>query len=244
MKITICDDSVKDLIKIEELLFQYQKSHARTGFEVEKYKNPLKVMEKILQGELADIYILDILMSEATGIDLGSQIQKSAENKVIIYITSPEEFALDAYEVRAARYLLKPVEQDKFFEAMDYALSYMEVRHDPIYLVKTKQGLVSVSHSKIEYVENASRMLDVHLTDGSQVKSIFIRKCFEEEVGNLVEDKCFMQVHKSFIINMMHVKKLDGNRIVMDSGAIVPVSKKNAVNVKKEYLLFVSQQYR
>ena len=43
---------------------------------------------------------------------------------------------------------------------------------------------------------------------------------------------------------MMHVKKLDGNRIVMDSGAIVPVSKKNAVNVKKEYLLFVSQQYR
>ncbi len=55
MKITICDDSVKDLIKIEELLFQYQKSHARTGFEVEKYKNPLKVMEKILQGELADI---------------------------------------------------------------------------------------------------------------------------------------------------------------------------------------------
>ena len=196
--------------KIEELLFQYQKSHARTGFEVEKYKNPLKVMEKILQGELADIYILDILMSEATGIDLGSQIQKSAEindlwtcikhlsstrfptssskhfrildilmseatgidlgsqiqksaeNKVIIYITSTEEFALDAYEVRAARYLLKPVEQDKFFEAMDYALSYMEVRHDPIYLVKTKQGLVSVSHSKIEYVENASRMLDVH----------------------------------------------------------------------------------
>ncbi len=244
MKITICDDSVKDLMRIEDLLFQYQKSHARSGFEVEKYTEPAKLMGKIQQEELADIYILDILMSETTGIDLGSQICKSPGEKVIIYITSTKDFALDAYEVHAARYLLKPVDQAEFFEAMDYALSNLEVKHDPIHLIKTKEGLVSVPYSKIEYVENVSRMLEIHLTDGTQIKSIFIRKSFEEEIGSLTEDKSFMQVHKSFLINMMHVKKLDGNRVVMDSGAMVPVSKKNTANVKKAYLLFVSEQYR
>lgn len=113
-----------------------------------------------------------------------------------------------------------------------------------MYPIKTKNGLQSVSCSKIEYVENASRMLNVHLTDGSTITSIFIRKSFEEELGELIHNKCFLQVHKSFLINLNHVKKLDGNNIIMSSGANIPVSKKNISNVKRQYLLFVSGQYQ
>ena len=244
MKITICDDSKNDLMKIERLLRQYQDFRSKEEMQVETFADPVKLRDKVQQKEMADIYILDILMSETTGIDLGSQIRKAAKEKVIVYVTSTEDFALDAFEVHAARYLLKPVERDKFFEAMDYAFSCMEMRKTPVYLVKTKEGLVSVPYTKIEYIESASRIQEVHLTDGELLKSIFMRKSFEEEIKDLSKDKNFMQVHKSFLINMEHIKRLDGNCVIMDSGMSVPVSKKNITNVKREYLLFVSQQYR
>ena len=123
------------------------------------------------------------------------------------------------------------------------AFSYTKLKKGPLYPIKTKSGLQSVPVSKIEYVENASRMLHVHLTDGRIITSIFIRKSFEEELGDLLRDENFLQVHKSFLINLNHVKKLDGNNIIMGSGANIPVSKKNTTLVKRQYLLFVSGQY-
>ena len=220
MKIAICDDSIRDLAAISKLLEKYKELYAKTEIKVEKFTDPVKLKSKIQEKDLADIYILDIMMSEITGIDLGNQIRKAGREPVIIYITSSDDFALDAYDVHAARYLLKPIDEERFFEALDYALSYTEVRNSPIYLIKTKDGLVSVPHSQIEYIENCSRMLEVHLTNGEQIKSIFIRKSFEEEIGNLANDKSFMQVHKSFLVNMRHVKRLDGSNIIMDRGTL------------------------
>lgn len=244
MKIAICDDSMKDLILLEGLLEQYHQLNPTADFQVEKFSNSSELQEKIQQQELADIYILDILMNQANGIDLGNEIRKNSSESAIIYITSSDDFALDAFQIHAVRYLLKPVQEKLFFEALDYACSYAELKKGPMYPIKTKNGLQSVPCSKIEYVENASRMLNVHLTDGRVITSIFIRKSFEDELGELLHNKCFLQVHKSFLINLNHVKKLDGNSMIMSSGDNIPISKKNTANVKRQYLLFVSEQYQ
>ncbi len=145
--------------------------------------------------------------------------------------------------MRAIRYLLKPVSEEQFFEAIDYALSLTKTEKEPVYSVKTKNGLVAVPYSKIEYIENYSRVLNIWLTDGELIKSIFIRKSFNEEIKEIAEDKSFIQVHKSFLINMRYVKKLTQKTVLMESGKSIPVSKNRAADVKKEYLLFVTDYY-
>ncbi len=243
MKIAICDDSVEDLLKIEKLLFEYKILHGNRDFEIDKFSDPYTLYNKILEGDMVDIYILDMLMPGQTGIDLGNQIRKARCENVIIYITSSDDYALDAYGVHAVRYLLKPVNKDKFFEAMDYALSYTKVKKEPIYLIKTKEGLVKRPYSRIEYIENANRKLEVHLTDGEMLKSIFIRKSFEEEIHEIAEEKNFHQIHKSFLVNFDYVKQMTIDGVTMESGKKLPVSKAKAANVKREYLLFVSEKY-
>lgn len=244
MKIAICDDSMKDLAAIELLLEKYRALYPQAEFTTEKFVNPSHLSEKILEKKMADIYILDIIMTGTTGIDIGNQIKRSGSDAAIIYTTSSDDFALDAYDVHAVRYLLKPITEDKFFEAMDYARSYRESKRGPLYLVKTRTGMVSIPCSKIEYIENASRMLNVYLTDGSVITSIFIRKSFDDEIKDLITEKSFMQVHKSFLVNLNYIKKLEGNSITMDSGTHIPISKKNTANVKRQYLTFISEQYR
>ena len=200
--------------------------------------------ERISQGDLADIYILDMIMSEKTGIEIGSLIRQNGGGGVIIYVTTSADFALEAYEVHASRYLLKPVDKERFFEAMDFALLYQNAEKNLLFPIKTKDGTVSVPYSKIEYIENYSRMLNVFLADGENIKSIFIRKSFDEEIKEIAGDRSFLRIHKSFLINMNHVKKLGRGNIIMESNRRIPVSKTRAAEVKRAYLQFISECYR
>lgn len=244
MKITICDDSIEDLLEIEKLLLEYKVSYPTRDLVLEKFSDPSDLCQKILEGDLADIYILDMLMPKQTGIDLGRLIRKGGCESVIIYITSSDDYALDAYGVRAVRYLLKPIEGEEFFEALDYALSFTEVKREPMYLIKTKDGLVQRPYSEIEYIENANRKLEVHLADGEVLKSIFIRRSFEEEIREVAKESNFQKIHKSFLVNFDYVKQLTADAVVMESGKRLPVSKARAAQAKREYLLFVSGKCR
>lgn len=246
MKVIICDDNVMDLQIIEELLLRYKSLHTDRVFELEKYTDPSRLYQKIAEGKKADLYILDMLMPKWTGIELGTLIRKCGGESIIIYLTSSDDFALDAYGVHAIRYLLKPIEAEKLFEALDYGMFLLEERNETeaVYLVKTAEGLAKTPYSQIEYIENANRKLEVHLVGGSILKSIFIRRSFEKEIEELAAERNFLQVHKSFLVNLDHVRQLGAGVMIMESGRQIPVSKAKAAAVKREYLLFVSGKYR
>lgn len=244
MRVAVCDDSLEDLEKIKGLLINYRERNKDVQLETKYFTDSAELYHQIQAKAHNDIYILDIIMSKRTGIDIGKLIHDTDENTVIIYITSSDDFAFEAYRVHAVRYLLKPVQDELFVEALDYAVANVsEGIKNPIYTVKTKDGLVSVPCSKIEYIENYSRILNVCLTDGKVIQSIFIRKSFDEETRQLAGNDSFIQVHKSFLVNLYHVDRLAHGNIIMESGAIIPISKARTADVKKEYLKFVSEQY-
>lgn len=243
MKIVLCDDDIQDLLKIEKMVLKYKMLCPGRDIVLEKFSDSSKLYQSISEGNLSDIYILDMLMPNLTGIDLGNQIRKSESESIIIYITSSEDYALDAYGVYAHRYILKPVSEDKLFEALDHSFSCKEAKQDSVYLLKTKGSLVQVRYSEIEYIENANRRLEVHMVNGEILKSLVIRKSFEEEIQEIAKKDNFWQVHKSFLVNFDYVKQLTQNSIMMKSGKKVPVSKARTAKVKREYLLFVSSKY-
>ncbi len=243
MKIAICDDNKEDLLKIENLLLAWQERNAFPELTVEKYTDALLLYQEIQEKEPADIYILDLLMDGKTGIDLGLAMRRSGSESEIIYITSSDDFALDAYGVHAIRYLLKPVREEDFCEALDQAISCIRSREEAFFLIKTRDGLESAAYSQIESVESSARTMVVHLADGRHIRSIFIRKSFDDEVRGLVSERCFVQVHKSFVINLKYVRKLAQSAVVMESGREVPVSKSRMANVKKEYLSYALERY-
>lgn len=243
MKIAICDDNREDLLKIEKLILKYREQHPWVNFELEKYADAVLLYRRMQEKAQADIYILDMMMEGKNGIDLGLEIRRLGSGSEIIYITSSDDFALDAYGVHAGRYLLKPINEDIFFEALEHAFSCIRAGEDPFFLIKTKDGLEAAAYSQIEYVESLSRTLMVYLVEGRHIRSIFIRKSFDDEIRSLIKDRCFVQVHKSFVINLKYVWKLRQSSIVMESGREVPVSKSRMADVKREYLSYALEKY-
>lgn len=244
MQFVICDDNEENLLELERMLLQYSARLPGFSFGIEKFTDAALLLHKIQYQKPADIYILDIVMSDISGIDLGREIRKRSEKSIIIYTTASDQFALDAYDIFAIRYLLKPLEENRFFEALDYALSQIQDKRESFFTVKTKDGLESVPYREIEYIENSSRKLEIHLMDGRRIISIYIRKSFEEEIKELLDAGNFLCVHKSFLVNLNYVRKLNQNNVIMNSGIGIPVSRKSAFQVKKNYLLFISDQYK
>ena len=121
---------------VKELLEKYCESRACPAPELEQTSDSAALYRRIQNGEQWDVYILDILMSEKTGIDIGGLLHRTGAKSPIIYVTSSDDFALAAYGVHAVRYLLKPVREEDFFEALDYAMSYKQDKRDSGFLVK------------------------------------------------------------------------------------------------------------
>lgn len=109
MKIVICDDSIEDMLKIEKLLKTYSVLFPDVHFVIEKYSDSDRLYRQIQERELADIYLLDMVMPRKNGIDIAALLRKLGSESVVIYITSSDDFALESYQVHAVRYLLKPV---------------------------------------------------------------------------------------------------------------------------------------
>lgn len=74
--------------------------------------------------ESRNIYVLDIVMPGTNGIKLGQKLREAGYNGKIIYLTSSEEYPLDAFKVKALNYIIKPITEKVFYEAMVFGDVY------------------------------------------------------------------------------------------------------------------------
>lgn len=245
IRIAICDDNSIELSRTVELVKAYIDRTGK-GAELVKYSSSVKLMKEVDTAfadgtPLFDLFILDVMMPEVTGMDIAEHIRTLYKKDVsIAFTTTSTEFAFKAFSVHAFRYLDKPLKPEAIAEMLDYFFDYMSEKEEKIFTIPVKGAVVTVKRDDIMYVENVSRNLVFSMADGSKHKSVSIRKSFETSVEPLLMDKNFIQPHKSFLVNMYFIKSYSGDNIVMEDGNVVPISRNNAAMVKKEYLYHLS----
>jgi len=68
-----------------------------------------------------DLYVLDVIMPELSGIDVGVKLRELGSDAPIIYLTTSPDYAVDSYLAQAFYYILKPVDRFQLFEVLDRA---------------------------------------------------------------------------------------------------------------------------
>lgn len=105
IQIAICDDEDETLTKIAELVFKYGTQN-KVDISIDTY-NRAKDLEKELDSQRKyQIYILDMLMPQMSGIEIGQRIRSQDRQASIICLTSSKDFAYQAFGIYAQRYLL------------------------------------------------------------------------------------------------------------------------------------------
>jgi len=164
----------------------------------------------------ADLIFCDIQMPSITGINLVKSLQ---QNTMVIFTTAFSEFAAASYELNAIDYLLKPINQKRFTQAVDKATEYFdyirkkEQRADNHIFVRADFSLVKIPLADILYIEGLADYLKIHIKDRTPV---MVRMPMKEMMKKLpVAD--FIRVHRSFILPFSKIESVRGTTIVIGS---------------------------
>lgn len=239
LKIAVCDDYIQELWNTSLMVEEFIKSKPEVDICEYCFHSAHDLLESLDRDERFHIYLLDILMPEMNGIDVGAKIRERDEHAVIIYLTSSPDYALNSFKVFAFQCLIKPVSKDELYKTLDKALAKISSESALLLPVKTKNGMRAVLYHQIVFVEYIKHALRFHLSDNSVIASITSRDPFDKSISLLLNDRRFVKPHVAFAVNMSFVRTITAKDFVMTDGTLVPISQKNYANIKKQYIDFL-----
>ncbi|WP_254560556.1 LytR/AlgR family response regulator transcription factor [Dyadobacter diqingensis] len=167
--------------------------------------------KQILLEQTVDILFLDIDMPELDGISFLKTIKISPQ---VIFTTAYKEFALDAFELSACDYLLKPIPLNRFMVAVEKAMERLQQtgfnseKPDDFVFIKTQGKIFKVAFDDLLYAEASGKKVKVVTGDETLLASLSFTA-----LELLLPQALFLRVHRSFIINKSRISYLEGNRI-------------------------------
>lgn len=192
-------------------------------------------LHSALFDEPFDIYVLDIVMPGMNGIELGRQIRQSDRDGSILYLTSSPDFALESYQTKASSYLLKPVDRQELFAALDDAMAVHSRRWENGILVKCRGGTVRLPSDDILYAELRNRAVGYCLRNGS-VESMTISTSFKEAVAPLLNSGNFLLCGSSFIVNLHYIRMVDKGGALFSDGRYLSLPKSACAPLRSAWI--------
>ena len=234
LQIALCDDEKKQLSQAAAMLNAYLSSRPDLSGQVETFRSGSTLLARVEDVGGFDLYVLDILMPELSGIDTGRRLRALGDGGEIIYLTSSNDFAADSYDVRAFFYLLKPVNEGNLFQVLDAAVENLKRRRSSAVVVTTVDGPRRILLERIRYVERVGRYMRYYCTD-TTIDSQTIRVSFREAVAPLLADRRFCLCGASFLLNFQHVAGVNGQSALLDNGQAVILPRMSATEFKKAW---------
>lgn len=174
-----------------------------------------------LQKRHVDLIFLDVEMPEMSGIEFLASFKEVPQ---VIMVTAKKQYAFEAFEYDVTDYISKPVDMDRFSSAVQRARYYEDNLSKPdvdnSIFIKSDGVLVKLSVDDVYYVEALGDYIKV-VTDE---KRYIVHSTMKAFVAKLPEN--FLRVHKSHIINIDKIEKLEENTVFM-TGQEIPVSRNN-----------------
>ncbi len=241
LKIIIVDDDISEIVKTEALIKRYF-SERGGDYSIEKFTSSAAFLDSFKNGVRADAYVLDIIMPEHTGIDVGLAIKAAQKQARIIYMTTSEDYGVASYDVQAVDYCIKPCSFERIQRAFDRVLATTRKEKKHSFLVKLADGTCSISHDEICFVEYYDHRLIIQTPSGKRIESVTYREPFPVLVESLLSEKNFLRISASYVINMSYVVKLRSNEFEMHGGMILPISRTH-LDSRSKYMDYMLDQY-
>lgn len=232
IKVALCDDEPVVRDELLNLLNQYR-AQFNSEIEIETFQAPLDLLNAMECGSRFDVLLLDILMPGLNGIETAAEIRRFDSYVKIIFLTSSSDFAVQSYTVNAFYYQLKPIQSETLFRLMDSVLEACERERGGSLILRCKDGITSVETRKIEFCEVMHRTLFIHLISG---KVIECTGSLDNLENQLAVYGGFIRFHRSYLINLNHVRNISHKTVTMSCLVEIPVPRGKYNEIKNAFL--------
>lgn len=233
MRIAICDDEKAFLKKFRNEISEILNE---ADYELTEFTSGENLLE-MHKEQKYDIIILDIEMTGINGLDTAREIRKSDRSAVIAFLTSYESFAVQGYEVKAERYILKQQPSNMYKEQLESLFNEYRLKHK-MFVYNNVNKAFSARLSNIQYFEVYVRTIIVHVFDGDNKSFDFYGKLSELE-GAYAADG-FVRVGKSYLVNISNIKHIDKDGLYMMKGDYISMGRSVRAKVIEAYMDYLS----
>lgn len=234
ISIAICEDQInqQELLKkyLEKILIEYINS-----YEILIYNSGEELLSNY--PENIDIFLLDIQMNNINGMDVARKIREiDAKNVEIIFITSIVEYIQEGYEVRAYRYLLKPIKYDDLEKHIINCIKEIENR-DKYLIINEKNNIKKIKHSEITYIEIQKKDMTIHT-----VNKVYLIKNSMDKIEKEINNVNFYRCHKSFLVNLEYVESIKQYVAILENKEEVPISRHRFKDTKNKFYKLIGDK--
>lgn len=194
---------------------------------VAKCNNAFEALN-VLHQEPIDILFLDIKMPSLSGLDMLKTLQNPP---TVILTTAFSEFGVESYDYGVSDYLLKPISFERFLKAIHKILipknsdllkvnpEVKQMQESTFIFFKADKKIHKYYFSDILFFEGSGNYIKIH---SNHDKPLMVLDKLTDIQGKLPQ-KQFIRVHKSYIINISHIQKIEGNMLTIKD-KVIPVS--------------------
>lgn len=227
MRIALLDDEPKENENLYALIHTYA---IQRGYDIKC--ETFTSGKELLTRDRFDLYFLDYVMDEMNGVEIGRALYAKFRGAVTIcYLTGIAAAATEVInaEIGAVGFLEKPVSAKLLYEKLDrfYRASFGG-------RLQLKKGLSveTVYAREIIYAEAADKRTRICFRAGEET----YRHSFSEMERILSDNPSFFRIHRSYIINMLHVKSYDVKNVMMTNGDVLPLKAKDFAKVYRNFI--------
>ena len=167
-----------------------------------------------------DGLFLDVLLDGVNGIDIAGRVREAEPDLPIIITTRERDFAVDGFAVKATDYLVKPLEQDRFLRTMNRAMQVLAQRSHQHLTIQKGHTLQLIPLSQILYCEVLGRKVHIHQEDGQVFHYYEKLEALQQQLAGH-----FFRCHRSYLVNLDHVRGCSGGQVRLSDGSAIPVSR-------------------
>ena len=232
IQIAICDDEKKILDEVSGYIKNYAEKKSDLDIEVFRFDSARTLISTLEDGKSFDVFVLDVYIGDEIGTTLARDIRKSGIESPIIFATTSLEHAPQGYETGTLRYLIKPLDPKKFYEALDAAIQQAEKVNERMITFKTENGIETINANHIMYSEAHEHYQYIMLNDRRQIK---VRNTVTELLTTLMRSGGFARVGSAYIVNLRNVKNIATYKVELYNDMSVPIPRGKHTEIKKAF---------
>ncbi|MCI6035229.1 MAG: LytTR family DNA-binding domain-containing protein [Firmicutes bacterium] len=226
----VCDDNSLVCESICKKILE-----VRPNYQIDTY---LRGEEILSSKKEYNIIFLDIEMPGKDGMCIAKELRQRNYTGHIIFLTSHTDFMPEAFKVKAFRFLIKPIQQQKLQEAL--IESEQEIKKEKRRIVVDYGKNVLIYDSDIVYIEAQRNRTLLH-TEKEILETNETLKYWEQELS--IDD--FLKVHKSYLVSLRYIRIVDSDGIILyGTEEKIPVSRRNMVLVKKAFYAYIKDHVK
>lgn len=235
INIAICDDSQKDIKKLESILLEIMENES-TNYSLTTFVCGESLLEN---WKAFHVVFLDIIMNNESGIDVGQEIKRRYHQTQIIYVTSFDSYYQEAFSVHAFQYIVKPVNEQIVKSIFSEVVAYVNnMIAQNMVSINTDGEAIDLHLQDIYYFEFTERKIRISSSQGDTFIRTSLKNIYEK-----VKYNYFGVPHKAYIVNFFYIKRINNNNILLTNNLTLPLAQKRASNFKKEYHDFLNHVY-